>query len=164
MSDQQKGPDEIYCRSCGSAIKKEAEICPECGVKNNAGASRNNGSRQKTRQVSNKATHDPSQFDTTVSDSWYYGIVVGIALWLLLFLMSSINPTGSVIEVVLGLVVLAAWSIMPVSVYFDTKYVRANSHWNPNSVLWVIAMAIWLVNLIAGAVYLYRRHESLGTP
>lgn len=27
------GPDEEYCTSCGSVIKKEAEICPECGVR-----------------------------------------------------------------------------------------------------------------------------------
>jgi TM2 domain-containing membrane protein YozV len=29
----EKGPDEHYCSSCGEVIKKEAEICPECGVR-----------------------------------------------------------------------------------------------------------------------------------
>jgi len=28
-----KGPDEIYCSSCGEIIKEQAEICPECGVR-----------------------------------------------------------------------------------------------------------------------------------
>lgn len=28
-----KGVDEIYCPSCGSIIKKEAEICVRCGVR-----------------------------------------------------------------------------------------------------------------------------------
>jgi uncharacterized membrane protein YhaH (DUF805 family)/RNA polymerase subunit RPABC4/transcription elongation factor Spt4 len=33
MSDvQQKTSSEIYCPSCGAIIKKEAEICPKCGV------------------------------------------------------------------------------------------------------------------------------------
>jgi len=27
------GPDEVYCRDCGSVIAAEAEICPECGVR-----------------------------------------------------------------------------------------------------------------------------------
>ncbi len=27
------GADEHYCSSCGAVIKKEAEICPECGVR-----------------------------------------------------------------------------------------------------------------------------------
>lgn len=30
---RQKGADEVFCRSCGEAIKKEAEICPHCGVR-----------------------------------------------------------------------------------------------------------------------------------
>ena len=35
MSDQQpvKAQDEKFCSSCGAAIKKEAEICPKCGVR-----------------------------------------------------------------------------------------------------------------------------------
>lgn len=28
-----KGADEMFCRSCGATIKKEAEICPKCGVR-----------------------------------------------------------------------------------------------------------------------------------
>lgn len=27
-----KGADEAFCESCGEAVKKEAEICPHCGV------------------------------------------------------------------------------------------------------------------------------------
>jgi hypothetical protein len=27
------GADEAYCTSCGEVIKEEAEICPECGVR-----------------------------------------------------------------------------------------------------------------------------------
>jgi TM2 domain-containing membrane protein YozV/ribosomal protein L40E len=36
MSDysiRQKGSDEAFCTSCGAIIKKEAEICPKCGVR-----------------------------------------------------------------------------------------------------------------------------------
>ena len=29
-----KGADEMFCRSCGEPIKREAEICPQCGVRN----------------------------------------------------------------------------------------------------------------------------------
>jgi TM2 domain-containing membrane protein YozV/ribosomal protein L40E len=33
MSDVQKaGLDEKYCSSCGAVIKKEAVVCPKCGV------------------------------------------------------------------------------------------------------------------------------------
>ena len=43
MSDYQpreKGIDEAFCSSCGAIIKKEAEICPKCGVRQR-GAYRN---------------------------------------------------------------------------------------------------------------------------
>jgi len=36
MSDfqsREKAPDEAFCSSCGAIIKKEAEICPKCGVR-----------------------------------------------------------------------------------------------------------------------------------
>ena len=32
-SSREPGPDEVYCRDCGSIIKERAEICPECGVR-----------------------------------------------------------------------------------------------------------------------------------
>ncbi|WP_459809640.1 zinc ribbon domain-containing protein [Halopiger thermotolerans] len=31
---QTPATDEQYCSSCGEIIKKKAEICPECGVRN----------------------------------------------------------------------------------------------------------------------------------
>ena len=37
MSDfREKAIDEVFCSSCGSIIKKEAEICPKCGVRQRA--------------------------------------------------------------------------------------------------------------------------------
>lgn len=29
---RQPTSDEVYCRSCGNIIRKEAEVCPKCGV------------------------------------------------------------------------------------------------------------------------------------
>jgi len=26
-------PDEVFCTSCGETIKEDAEVCPECGVR-----------------------------------------------------------------------------------------------------------------------------------
>ena len=34
MSEERKaGIDEKFCTSCGAVIKKEAELCPQCGVR-----------------------------------------------------------------------------------------------------------------------------------
>jgi len=34
ISNQNKNHDEMFCASCGKAIKKEAFVCPHCGVRN----------------------------------------------------------------------------------------------------------------------------------
>jgi len=33
MSEKVKAADEKFCSSCGATIKKDAEICPKCGVR-----------------------------------------------------------------------------------------------------------------------------------
>ena len=42
MSDiREKAVDEAFCSSCGEIIKKEAEICPKCGVRQKTASSSN---------------------------------------------------------------------------------------------------------------------------
>lgn len=38
-----KAADEKFCSSCGETIKKEAEMCPECGVSQDGGSSSSSG-------------------------------------------------------------------------------------------------------------------------
>lgn len=33
MNGYIKGADEKYCKECGAAIRRNAEICPSCGVR-----------------------------------------------------------------------------------------------------------------------------------
>ena len=42
----QKQLDEIFCSSCGKPIKKEAEICPYCGVRQKAGKKKKNSKKK----------------------------------------------------------------------------------------------------------------------
>jgi hypothetical protein len=77
------------------------------------------------------------------------------------FVLSIIYPNSGE-NPLMAIFILAAWAILPVSLYFDSQYIRANSKWNPEIVLWSVGGAIPLVNIVAGSVYLYRRHEVLG--
>jgi TM2 domain-containing membrane protein YozV len=40
---QGPGPNEQFCSSCGAIIKKQAEICPECGVRQGGGVAAGGG-------------------------------------------------------------------------------------------------------------------------
>lgn len=156
---REKRADEIFCRFCGEPIKREAELCPHCGVKNEKGSA--SSSRDATASVL-PATHDPSKYETTVSDSWWYGIAGGTTLWTLIFVYT--DPLGNTLGAFGAFLTLVAWVGLPLSAYYDMQYVRANGKWNPDTAFWVTALAIWVVNIIMGAVYLYRRHKRLGEP
>ncbi|MCK5022991.1 MAG: NINE protein [Candidatus Aenigmarchaeota archaeon] len=47
MVQKGKKSDESYCSSCGVIIKKEAEICPKCGVRQKGHHSFSGGEKSK---------------------------------------------------------------------------------------------------------------------
>lgn len=151
-----KGPDEVFCRSCGEPIKRAAEICPGCGV-------RNIESSSQTASSNATQPHDPSEYQTTVSDSWYVGVVVGVGLSAVGVAAISGDPAGPLYSVG-GFAFFAGWFFLPIAIFYDSKYVRANSQWDPDTAIWVVLALIWFVNVVVGVVYLYRRHEVLGVP
>jgi hypothetical protein len=161
---REKGHDEMFCRSCEEPIKKKAEVCPECGVPNDGASAQSDSSTasRQSSQRSNQSTttqstpttqetpHDPSQYSTTVSENWNYAVAASLALWILGFAMP---------EEVGGFFFLVGWVIMPVSIYFDRQWVAATTEWNPDETTWLVLAAIPLVNIVAGAVYLFRRYN-----
>lgn len=51
--DEQPGPNEQYCSSCGEIIKEDAEICPNCGVrqKSSTGGGSSGGADRTTAAI-----------------------------------------------------------------------------------------------------------------
>lgn len=139
------GPDTVECVNCEAEIRLTADVCHNCGAEND---------QKPGRTIS--TSHDPSEIETTVSDTWYYGVAAGIGLWIVGFLLSGVADSFS------GLVLLVAWVGLPLSAYFDMQYIRANSKWNPQNGLWLVGLSIPVLNIFLGGAYLYRRHESVG--
>ncbi|MXR41751.1 hypothetical protein GRX01_10435 [Halobaculum sp. WSA2] len=150
---ESKAADEAFCRSCGETIKRASELCPNCGVRNDEHSPVGGGPTG--------GSHGLTQYETSVSDTWWYGVAAGTGIWLLLVIASA---TTSDLGAAGGLLVLIGWVGLPLSVYFDTRYVRASSEWDPNVAVWVVLTAVWFLNVPAGAAYLYRRHRVLGEP
>lgn len=162
---RQKRHDEIYCRSCGEPIKKNAEICPDCGVSNDQGEVQQSGQSRTSSHSgvssglfenilqSNPQRHDPADYSTSVSDTWHYLTGVSVILWIAGFGL----PTSGPFETVAGLVMIIAWVLMPLSIYYDRQWLQATTQWRPNKKLWMLVSAIPLVNIPGGIVYLYRR-------
>lgn len=154
-----KSADEIFCRSCGKRIKREAELCPSCGVRNKKITT------SRTASTSPTTTHDPSDYETTVGENWYYAIIIPsiftIPVFALILVVPSDQPllTTPVMFSLLGAVFLPI-----IGIYFDRLYVRANSRWNP-SILWMVGLfVLYPLNVFLALFYLYRRREVLGEP
>lgn len=100
-------------------------------------------------------------YETTVSPNWWYGILVASGLWLVVFgLASTIGQT-----VLVEWFTIAAWLLLPVSIYFDSKQVKMRSAWRPNLFAYLgVAVFVPFLGVLAGSFYLFRRHKVLGTP
>lgn len=84
---REKEPDEAYCSSCGELIKAEAEICPECGVRQ-------------------KAPSDASEKESRIGQKGYLGIgVVSALVSLVLF-----PPVFGLISVFSGYQTYKRWN------------------------------------------------------
>lgn len=203
----EKGPNEIYCRSCGETIKRQAEICPHCGVRNEAAESAGglaaqehvhcrscgnemhreaeicpdcgvanplqsgSGTRQptggNTASAGGTATgnagattgsaanapHDPSRYTTSVSENWKWGVGASVVLWILGFALPTAGGLAAI-------AILAAWGLMPIAMYLDREWLRANTYWDPNLPLWVLGSLIPPFNVLIGIAYLVRRHGT----
>jgi len=176
-----KGPDEVFCRSCGEPIKKKAAICPNCGVRNeydggqpaggattqtrsrggrsqSAGATASGQSQSPADQVSEffsspeESDHDPTEHSTTASGNWHYGVVIGVALMGLGLAIPTENPAA-------GGVLLLGWILLPLAVYVDHQYLKATTKWRSDLKLWIPLMIIPFVNMVAGIAYLIRRNN-----
>jgi uncharacterized membrane protein len=160
MSDT-KGPDEVYCASCGETIKKRAKVCPECGGPNERHEGTqdygNQGNNNLSRTGDAKSATNPSTsinnelLDTTnVSNQWWYGVAASVVLWVVGFGLP---------ETVAGLAFVIAWTLMPTSIYYDVEWVNANTDWSPNKNLWLVVSVVPLVNIGAGLIYTVRRYK-----
>lgn len=151
-----KSADEIFCRSCGQQIKQEAEICPNCGVRNEETQGSSTGTISEV--------HDPSQYETTVGPNWYYIVSIPTLFTIPAFALMSI-ASQHVTFAMLATVLLLSAVILPIlGVYFDRQYIRANAEWEP-SALWMVGFfMLYPLNVVLALLYLYRRHEVLGEP
>lgn len=126
----------MFCTACGERIAEEAAVCPGCGVAN------------EHHQPASGAT------ERDVSDSWSYGVVAGIGLWVAAVALAGSFPT------VAGLLSLLAWPGLAVSCYYDHLWVEANTDWNPETAGWITGAVLPLVSVPVAVAYLLVRRRA----
>jgi hypothetical protein len=118
-----------------------------------------NGERVPLRRVDGRYVLDfPERSPTERSSRWVWGVVAGLTAWVAIWLF--MDQIDLLVDV--GGVIIVTWLLLPVLTYFDLRYVREAGDWQPNRIVWPALAAIWLINVPAGLLYLYRRTRSLG--
>lgn len=97
------------------------------------------------------------------SSNWASVVAGTVVAWIALFALDQALPpdalSSAAIDGLAALTVLA-WMTMPVAVYLDAARIRGFTDWTPNTRVFVLLTVIPVVNVLAGAAYLYRRHEA----
>lgn len=121
------------------------------------------------RTMSNTGPTGP----TLVGSRWWYvsAFVVAwsvLGLVLLAGYLLGLRWLGALI-VVIAYVAVAMLLLHPFAIYFDaTTIAESGGVWKPNTTLYVAGaiagIVVPLLQVIVAVVYLYRRHEHVGTP
>lgn len=86
-SERRRKSGEVFCRYCGEAIKVQAEVCPQCGVRNeqyNRSMDRADSSVDEFGRSLSTATGGTGlDANVTAALSYVLGLVSGIAVYLL---------------------------------------------------------------------------------
>lgn len=94
---------------------------------------------------------------------WRSVVAGAVGAWALLIVLDVLLPPGTVsgpaFEALTALLALS-WVAMPIAVLMDAVRARGFTDWDPNSRAYLIGTAIPIVNLVVGAVYLYKRREA----
>lgn len=83
-----------------------------------------------------------------MGDNWHYGIGAGLGAVTLDMVLAT------------GLFTLVDRLLLPITTYYDSKYVRANGEWHPSTPLYVAGAAIPMIWFVSASLYLYRRYAA----
>ena len=110
MATEQAGSDEKYCSSCGEIIKSKAEICPECGVR-------------QEEENSNQSVDDLiDDVDDGISDEKLAGKNVrSVMLWGFLLTPVGYLKVGKTKLAIINFVTLNYIFLGPIIVPFHTR-------------------------------------------
>lgn len=150
------------CVACGAPITQSTGFCSTCGAPTPTDPS--------AIPLNDTVRREVPTWTQALTKQWWIGIAGSLVGWWLLIVFAGPGQPGLAVGylgasgTVLQLVNIVVWLTMPITGYLDIRHVREHSDWDPSTPIWVVAMTVWLINLIAAAAYLYRRHEAVGVP
>ena len=95
-------------------------------------------------------------------DTHYRVIQIGTIVWALGFLLGVIGYSGNggTLDSIFGLLAMALWFAIPISIYYEAQRVEMETDWSPFYRAYAVAAAIPFLNVLSAALYLLRRRQA----
>ena len=114
---------------------------------------------QATDTTASSETEPPTQAGATrpaeiPTTNWQLAVGAATLGWIAILVLINVLP-----ETLGGLLILLSWFLLPVGIYQDSKTVREYADWPEYRWAYVVTSLIWIVAVIPGIVYLWRRRK-----
>lgn len=125
--------------------------------------------RKTLADVDEKVVETVVELERQKSENWWKGIILGFTLFFLSLGVINFVPGGALpaagVRYLFVLVLAASWGLLMMSLFLDGKYVTEHANWEPSIGLYVAVVLFFpVVGLLAGLIYLYKRHSYVGVP
>lgn len=95
------------------------------------------------------------QGELSVPDTkWRKGVMAATGGWIITLFGINVLP-----DVLGGFLVLFSWFLLPISLYKDIGEVQNYVDWPKHKWLYIIISLIWIIAIVPGFVYLWKRHN-----
>lgn len=97
------------------------------------------------------------QLEAAPSTRWR-NVILGASLgWLLVFFGVTAIP-----EWLWAVLFVGTWLGLPTAIYLDTRTLAAYTEWPKYRWLYIVSSLVWVVAIIPGLIYLWRRRSAVG--
>jgi hypothetical protein len=107
---REKGYDEVFCASCGEPIKKQAELCPHCGVRNQE-ASQTSSVKTNESSLASELREINQSTDIDIDELLRYGLKALAWIFGIFFLLGGLGGLSNGAGIV-GVVFIAIGAIL----------------------------------------------------
>ncbi|MGN8212867.1 MULTISPECIES: hypothetical protein [Halococcus] len=135
---REKGYDEVFCASCGEAIKEQAELCPHCGVRNQE-VSQTSSIEDSESSLSSGLGDIDQSTEVDIEKLFRYGLKSLAWIFGVLFVLGGLGTlfsgagiVGLVISFIQGVIFIAIGAILlpPVRERISIKHPVTTVGWN----------------------------------
>lgn len=110
---------------------------------------------QGSVSTSNSPQIKSSSSESLSDGKWKTAVKVCTAGWVALFVFISVLPDS-----LGGLGLLILWFGLPIAIYKDSQELKEYTNWPNHRWIYIGASLVWFLNIIVGAVYLWRRSKA----